>query len=70
MLGVTAGPVADDADEPICPKEMLNFVAGDEEILGDFEVCPFTPTRKGTMQMVCVQSASNLVTKRAGSHKR
>ena len=64
MLGVTAGPVADDADDPICPKNMLQFTAGSEEIFGDFEVCPFTPTKEGAMQMVCVESASHLIAKR------
>lgn len=59
MLGVTAGKVADDADEPIVPK---NFVieTGKREAWGDFEVCPFTPERTGTMQMVCVESVQHL----------
>jgi hypothetical protein len=60
MLGVTAGPIADDADAPICPKEMLKFDDGIEEY-GDFEVCPFTSDKPGRMQMVCVESVSNLV---------
>lgn len=63
MLGVTAGPVADDADEPICPKNMSVFTTGHEELYGNFEVCPFTPERKGAMQMVCVESARNLAVK-------
>ncbi len=64
MLGVTAGPVADDADDPIAPSDMLRFTSDVEAIFGDFEVCPFTPERKGHMQMVCVQSAKKLVIKR------
>jgi len=60
MLGVTAGPVADDGDAPICPKEMLRFTAGMEEY-GDFVVCPFTPDKPDHMQMVCVESVSHLV---------
>ncbi|MGA2086629.1 MAG: hypothetical protein ABSG60_14050 [Terracidiphilus sp.] len=63
MLGVTAGPIADDADEPIAPKN-LKFNPGVESIFGDFEVCPFTRERKGSMQMVCVESAKNLVFKK------
>ncbi len=63
MLGVTAGPVADDADDPICPKEMQVFLTGREQVFGDFEVCPFTPKRAGHLQMVCVQSAKKLVVK-------
>ena len=64
MLGITAGPIADDADDPIAPKSMLLFNPGVQSIFGDFEVCPFTPEKKGHMQNVCVESASNLVVKR------
>jgi hypothetical protein len=58
MLGVAAGPVADDADAPICPNEMLRWPA---EEYGDFEVCPFTEEKPGHMQMVCVESVSHLI---------
>ena len=58
MLGVTAGPVADDADDPIVPKNLA--FDSSKEVFGDFEVCPFTHERKGEMQMVCVQSVKNL----------
>lgn len=34
-------------------------------IYGDFEVCPFTKDRPGQMQLVCIESASNLVVKKA-----
>ena len=57
MLGVTSGRVADDADDPIVPQK-LNFDFS-KEAFGDFEVCPFTPKRKGAMQMVCVESVKN-----------
>ena len=57
---MTAGPIADDADDPIAPQEMLVFTTGHEELYGDFEVCPFTPARRGHMQMVCVESVSKL----------
>jgi hypothetical protein len=63
MLGVTAGPVADDADNPIAPRNML-VDPNVQGVFGNFEVCPFTPERKGEMQMVCVESAKNLVIKR------
>jgi hypothetical protein len=66
MLGVTAGPRLDDADDPIWPQN-LKFVHGDEAIYGDFEVCPFTPERKGEMQLVCIESASHFVVKRQSS---
>ena len=61
MLGVTAGPIADNADDPIAPKSMLKFDTGNERVFGDFEVCPFTVEQKGKMRMVCVQSASKIV---------
>jgi hypothetical protein len=61
LLGVAAGPNIDDAADPIFPKNLkLNE---DDVIYGDFEVCPFTQDRKGTMRFVCIESASNLVTK-------
>ena len=63
MLGVPAGPIPDDADAPITPKN-LTFTPADCPIYGDFEVCPFTPERKGAMQMVCIESANHLVMKR------
>lgn len=34
------------------------------EVFGDFLVCPFTPSRPGRMQIVCVESAHHLVTRR------
>jgi hypothetical protein len=63
MLGVTAGPVADDADDPIAPRNLLVFNQDVQAVFGDFEVCPFTPECKGHMQMVCVESAKALVVK-------
>ena len=62
MLGVTAGPIADDADDPIAPKNML-IGPNLQGVFGDFEVCPFTLEQKGHTQMVCVESAKNLVVK-------
>jgi hypothetical protein len=63
ILGITGGPTLDDADAAIRPQN-LKFPFGDEDIYGDFEVCPFTPERKGVMQFVCIESASHLVVKR------
>jgi len=64
MLGVTAGPRLDDADDPIIPSN-LRFSDANEDVYGDFEVCPFTPERKGAMQLVCIESASKLVRRRS-----
>jgi hypothetical protein len=63
ILGITGGPTLADADAAIWPQN-LKFPFGDEDIYGDFEVCPFTPERKGVMQFVCIESASHLVVKR------
>jgi hypothetical protein len=68
MLGVTAGPRIDDADDPIRPRN-LKFNSLDDDIYGDFEVCPFTPERKGEMQLVCIESASHVVVKHYPSSK-
>jgi hypothetical protein len=61
MLGVTNGKFADDAEDPTIPKN-LHFDPS-QKAFGDFEVCPFTVEQPGHMQMVCVQSAKNLVIK-------
>jgi len=67
ILGVTAHPEADDAEDPIAPANLLNALGGfDHFVFGDFEVCPFTPKRQGHMQMVCVERAENLVLKPYG----
>lgn len=64
MLGVTAGPRLDDADDPILPSDLKRWFGSDvEAIYGEFEVCPFTLKREGAMQLVCVESAKNLVYK-------
>jgi hypothetical protein len=63
MLGITAGPVLDDADDPICPAN-IKFDSDAEAIYGDFEVCPFTHEKAGAMRMVCIESATNVVVKR------
>lgn len=34
-----------------------------KDVFGDFEVCPFTKSKEGEMQWVCVESASHLVTR-------
>ena len=64
LLGVTAGPSLDDPDDPTIFPQNLQFKPGDKAIYGEFEVCPFTPERKGTMRLVCIESDSNLVVKR------
>jgi hypothetical protein len=62
MLGVTGGPILDDAIAPIVIPQNMRFDSN-ESIYGDFEVCPFTPERKGHLQLVCIESATHLVVK-------
>jgi hypothetical protein len=59
MLGVSAGPRIEDAEDPIWPHGLK--LPPDGEIYADFEVCPFTPERKGEMRLVCIESASHVV---------
>jgi hypothetical protein len=63
MLGVTGGPILDDAVAPIEPQN-LKFKTGVDAIYGDFLVCPFTRERKGHLQLVCIESATHLMDKR------
>lgn len=50
----------DDAVAPILPSNLNLDPTGD--VYGDFEVCPFTPQRKGHLQLVCIESAAHLRT--------
>jgi hypothetical protein len=59
MLGVF------DPENQIIPENLSKELTGfGVEVYGDFEVCPFTKQKPGEMQMVCVESANHLVTKR------
>jgi len=62
MLGVTGGPSLDDAEAPVYPGN-LKFPSVNNVIYGDFEVCPFTLEEKGHLQLVCIESATHLVTR-------
>ena len=47
----------------IMPNEIERIFASppfDRQLFADFEVCPFTLPRPGTMQMVCIAAARNL----------
>jgi len=54
-------------EDPIVPanlKSALNEdlnASWDRDFSGDYEVCPFTVTKPGVMQFVCVEKVSNLV---------
>jgi hypothetical protein len=41
------------------PEDVAGQLNGDNEILGDFLVCPFTRPKPREMQLVCIESAKN-----------
>jgi hypothetical protein len=41
------------------PEGLAAQLNGDNEILGDFLVCPFTRPKPREMQLVCIESAKN-----------
>ena len=43
------------------PADIENQINQDVAIFGDFLVCPFTPSRPKEMQLVCIETAKNLV---------
>ena len=62
ILGVVDGDGKDESDNAI-PLNVQK-VGGryvDIPVFGDYVVCPLTSERPGWMQMVCIQSATNLV---------
>jgi hypothetical protein len=42
------------------PENVEAALDADHFVYADFDVCPFTESRPGFMQFVCVESASNL----------
>ena len=62
LLGVSAGRFAV-AGYCNLPTEFVDTLNAGKEVVADFVVCPFTPERAGEMQLVCVDSASNIKTK-------
>ena len=46
------------------PEDLAKQLDGEHEILGDFLVCPFTRSRPAEMQLMCIESAKNVVVKK------
>src|SRR6266850_400543 len=42
------------------PENLQQQLNGDNQIVGDFLVCPFTKPKPSEMQLVCVESAKNV----------
>ena len=43
------------------PESLAQQLNGDHEIDADFLVCPFTKSKAREMQLICIESAKNLV---------
>jgi hypothetical protein len=46
------------------PEDLAKQLDGENMIIGDFLVCPFTRPKPAEMQLMCIESAKNLVVKR------
>ncbi|HWQ95095.1 MAG TPA: hypothetical protein VN418_06335 [Gammaproteobacteria bacterium] len=49
------------SENEIAPPALIKNVTFGRYLYGDFEVCPFTIEKKGYMQSVCIEKASNMV---------
>ena len=45
------------------PEDLAKQLTGDNNIYGDFLVCPFTRPQPHEMQLICVESAKNVMVK-------
>jgi len=45
------------------PDDLRQQLNGENTITGDFVVCPFTRSKPGEMQLVCIESAKNTIIK-------
>jgi hypothetical protein len=63
MLGVMcpAGTESDCSALPAHAAFVADQLPGTAQTFGDFKVCPFTVSRPGWMQFVCVEKASHLI---------
>ena len=59
MLGISEQRFAEPGYTNL-PDDIRDKVDSDTELFGDFVVCPFTRQRAGDMQLVCVESGTNL----------
>jgi len=46
------------------PEDLVKRLDGENDIYGDFLVCPFTRARPREMQLMCIESAKNIVVKK------
>ena len=48
------------------PASIFDRLSWDADLFADFIVCPFTRDEPGVMQLVCVESATNIVIRTRG----
>ena len=48
------------------PEEIAKKLDWDTELWGDYLVCPFTRAPPKHMQLICIESVKNLVSRRSG----
>jgi hypothetical protein len=46
------------------PEDIENTLNEDVAIFGDFVVCPFTRSKTGEMQLICIEEGKNLVVRK------
>jgi hypothetical protein len=63
LLGVSAQRFALPGYRNI-PADVETQATDDTAVFGDFTVCPFTPPRRGEMQLVCIESGKNLLVRK------
>lgn len=68
LLGVSEGRFAR-ADVANIPPDLVAISSFDQDVFGDFLVCPFTPDEPGVMRLVCVESVSNAVVREAAARR-
>ncbi len=59
MLGVSEQRFNDPGYRNL-PESLEQKLTQDNEIFGDFLVCPFTRSKPGEMQLICIESATKL----------
>jgi len=62
MLGISEGRFKIEGYENLSP-DITARLTWDSDLYGNFVVCPFTREVPGVMQLVCVDSATKLVTR-------
>lgn len=46
------------------PESLRKRLNEDDELIGDFMVCPFTRSKPGEMQLICIESAKNVLARK------